>query len=178
MPVQQRRAARHWRQRQLEPPGRALAIDKFLQELGALRERLCRGARQHCRELIAQGQQAGGLQPDDRCTGRDVRRECVQHTLRLMQCLVDEARSFTCRGRARESGVVGGDTLRERESSHPVGGLSSLLIRSLLRSALRLQGLSSPRRSSPVTHALVPVREPPPARVGFYLESVGSRADP
>ena len=73
MPVQQCGPAFHRRQWQLEATRRALAFDELFEKLGALGERLGLCARQYRREFVAQCQQTGRFQPDDRRAGLEMR---------------------------------------------------------------------------------------------------------
>ena len=91
MPVQQSRAALHRRQCQSETARGALAFDELLEEPGAFGKRLGSGTRQEHRKFVAQGQQAGWLQPDDRCASLDIGHECIHGAPGLMACLVDKA---------------------------------------------------------------------------------------
>ena len=91
MAVQQCSPAGHRRQGQLKPAGRALGVDEFFEQLSPCRQRLGRRAGQQRRKLVAQGQQAGGFEADDRDAGSNMRRQRVDRALRLMPRFIDQA---------------------------------------------------------------------------------------
>ena len=72
MAVQQRGPAWHRCERQVKAAGLALGGDKFLEQLARGRRAPCVSASgQHRREFVAQGQQAGRFETDDRGAGGD-----------------------------------------------------------------------------------------------------------
>src|SRR5579883_1380972 len=75
-----------------EAAGCRLGGDEFLEEQRVLGERLCLGAGQHGRQLVAQRQEARGLKAHDRHAARDKRLERGEEARGLALCLIDEAR--------------------------------------------------------------------------------------
>ena len=125
MAVQQRALARHRRERQVETAGLALGGDELLEQLGALAaSALVSASGQHRREFVAQGQQAGRFETDDRGAGGDRRRQRVEHAARLLARLVDQAgaeKGAAAAQRPADGRLRGRDAIAGA-GQHPLGG--------------------------------------------------------
>ena len=91
MTVQQRGLFRQRLQRERESPRLLLARQEFLKQERILRRLLRRLAKPQRQELVAQGEEARGLEPDDRDAGFDIRAQRADGALGLGAGLVDEA---------------------------------------------------------------------------------------
>ena len=100
-----------------------LGGDEFLEELRLRGERAGFGAGKQRRKFVAQGQEAGRLEPDDRRARGDVRRERGQHAARLGSRLLDEPDAEEGAAAAqRTAPPLRFDHLVARGAQHALGG--------------------------------------------------------
>ena len=99
------------RHERIEAAGAVLAGEEFLEQERALGETACVIAEAHHQELVAQGQEARWLEPDDGGTARDVRRERGDDAARFGLRLVDQSR--------REEGAAAAERPLRAASSTP-----------------------------------------------------------
>src|SRR5260370_13151332 len=123
-------------------------------------ERLRSEARQHCGELVEQGQQARGFEPDNRRAGLDMRGERVQCSLRFVARILKET------GREKGSSATERAALRRVGADNTIAGArqKTLGCARVFRFEIAVEGIDDEDDRSSVAspHPPPPPRPPPP----------------